>query len=282
MKIFDRLKTGLSITLRSVSVLRDYPKLVLFPLIAGVAGLSFLGVLGASLFVVNETSELVLYAALFAFYFGSTFVASFFTAGLVYCADSVFHGKTPRIRSGLRAAAGTVGPILIWSVISATVGVVLQMVTDDDTALSTVVTAVIGAAWSVITYFIVPVIVFEDTGVFEMFARSKETVVQTWGESLGAIAGVSFVSILFGLVGAIPGVVIFVVSESGSPIGLFVLVAGVLIALVIEQTLVGIAKTALYLYATEDELPDYFDGIDLGDDGRSGRGQSDRTLGGNI
>jgi len=280
MKIFGRLKTGLSITLRSVSVLRDYPKLVLFPLIAGVAGLSFLGMLGASLFVVNETSELVLYAALFVFYFGSTFVASFFTAGLVYCADSVFRGEKPRIRSGLRAAAGTVGPILIWSVISATVGVILQAVTDDDTALSTVVTAVIGAAWSVITYFIVPVIVFEDTGVFEMFARSKETVVQTWGESLGAIAGVSFVSILFGLVGAIPGVVILVVF--GGPISLFVLVAGVLIALVIEQTLVGIAKTALYLYATEDELPDYFDGIDLGDGDRSGRGRSERTLGGNI
>ena len=282
MKIFGRLKTGLSITLRSVSVLRDYPKLVLFPLIAGVAGLSFLGMLGASLFVVNETSELVLYAALFVFYFGSTFVASFFTAGLVYCADSVFRGEKPRIRSGLRAAAGTVGPILIWSVISATVGVILQAVTDDDTALSTVVTAVIGAAWSVITYFIVPVIVLEDTSVFEMFSRSKETVTQTWGESLGAIVGVGFVSFLFGLVGAIPGAVILVVSEPGSPVGLLILVAGILIGLAIEQTLVGIAKTALYRYATENELPDYFDGIDLGDGERSGRGRSERTFGGNI
>ncbi|WP_135827418.1 DUF6159 family protein [Halorussus halobius] len=266
MKLFNRLKTGFSLVRRSVRVLADHPKLALFPLTAGVAGLGFLGVLWASLFAVGEVSSLATYAGLFAFYLASTFVSAFFTAGLMYCSRQAFGGETPRIGDGLRAASRNVGPLLIWSVVSATVGVLLRVLQDNDTPVARILAAMFSVAWTVMTYFVIPVVVFEDVGTVEMFSRSKETVTETWGESMGAVGGIGLVTVAFGVVGAVPGVALLVVGSGAVGLfGLLVLVAGVMLAALSAQTLTGIAKTALYVYATEDETPAYFDGIDFGD-----------------
>lgn len=270
MKFFSRLKTGFSLVRRSARVLRDHPKLTLFPLTAGIAGLGFLVVLWASFLSLEGEPSLATYAGLFVFYLGSTFVSSFFTAGLMHCTNQVFHGETPQIRSGLRAASQNISPLLAWAVISATVGVALRTLQDSDNPVSRILTTLFSVAWTVMTYFIVPVIVFEDVGVVGMFSRSKETVAETWGESMGAIGGIGIVTVVLGALGAIPGVALLVLfSGSVGLVGLLVLVAGVLIAMLLGQTLTGIAKTALYVYATEDEAPEYFDGIDFSGDGGS-------------
>lgn len=271
MRLFSRLKTGLSLARRSVRVLGDHPKLAVFPLLAGVGGLAFLGVLWASLLSTGGEPGVATYAGLFGFYLGSTFVSAFFTAGLMYCARQAFDGETPRIGAGLRAASRNVAPLLAWAAISATVGLVLRAIRDDEGPLSTTLAAVFSVAWTVMTYFVVPVIVFEDAGVVGMFSRSKETVAETWGESMGAVGGIGAVTVLFGLVGAVPGIALLVVlSDAAGLAGLLVLVAGVMLAVLLGHTLTGIAKTALYVYATEDDAPGYFDGIDFGDDGDGG------------
>lgn len=273
MRPLSRLRTGLSLAGRSVRVLGDHPRLALFPLTAGVAGLGFLAVLWASLLSMGDEPGLVTYAGLFAFYLVSTFVSAFFTAGLMYCTRQAFDGETPRLRSGLRAASRNVAPLLVWAAVSATVGIVLRLLRDDDGPLSTAVAAVFSVAWSVMTYFVVPVVVFENVGVVEMFSRSKQTVAETWGESMGAVGGIGAVTVLFGLLGAVPGVALLVFLSDAAVAGLLVLVAGVLLAALLGQTLTGIAKTALYVYATEDDAPEYFDGIDFGggENGRSAR-----------
>ncbi|QDX40118.1 DUF6159 family protein [Salarchaeum sp. JOR-1] len=273
MGIFSRLKTGFSFARRSARALRDHPRLAALPAVAGVAGLLYLAALwGVVLAVEPSPSQPLLVAALLALYFGSTLLASYFTAALMFCAKQVFDGEEPVIRDGLRAAGRNLGPLVAWAAISAVVGVVIRLIESNDSLPAKLVAAVFSVAWGVLTYFVLPVIVFENVGVFEMFSRSKETVQQTWGESLGAAGAVGLVTVALVFLGAFPGAVLLVAAPVPTPVSLVVLAIGVLLAGLVGQTLTGVAKTALYVYATEDETPAYFEGIDFGDDGNGGSG----------
>lgn len=279
--VFERVRTGFALVRRSGSVLRDHPKLAVFPIIAGITSLAFLGVLWLSVFSMDGDPTTITYVGLFAYYLGTTFISSYSMAALMYCSRQAFRGETPRIGAGLRAASRNVGPLLVWSIVAAVVGVLIRALEENDTILSEIAAAVFSVAWTVMTFFVVPVVVFEDVRAVEMFSRSKDTVVETWGESLGAVGGIGLVTVVLGLAGAIPGVLIlWLVPETAGVLGFLALVASVLLALLLGQTLTGIAKTALYLYATEDQAPSYFDDIAFGGDDGSGRQRhSDRLPG---
>lgn len=269
MGIFSRLVTGLKLARGSLSVLRDHPKLIAFPLIGGLAGLVFIAVLlGGTLVGTGQESGPILYAALFGLYVGSTFIASFFTAALMHATRDAFHGEQPDLRRSMAAAWRRKGTLLLWAVIAAVVGVLIRALEESNEIVARIVAVVFALGWAVMTYFVVPVIVFEDVGLRGMFSRSGGLVKDLWGESLGAEAGVSIVTVLLVLVGAAVTAVGFLVLPTGTAAGLFTVLAigaiAIVGALLIGMALTGIAKTALYVYATEDETPPYFDGLDFG------------------
>jgi Flp pilus assembly protein TadB len=110
------------------------------------------------------------------------------------------------------------------------------------------------------------VIVFEDVGVVGMFKRSGETFKNTWGETAGAGFGVGIVSVLFALVGlGVAVLVFFLVGDTVGVVGaVAVAAAALLLAYLLGTTLTGIAKTALYVYATEGQRPREFENVDFG------------------
>lgn len=268
--VFERLKTGFALARRSGRALRDHPKLLVFPVIAGIMSLAFLGLLWFSVFSMDGDPTTITYVGLFGYYLGTTFIASYCMAALMYCSRQVFHGETPAIGAGLRAASQNIAPLLVWAIVSALVGVLIRMLEENDTPLAEITAAVFSVAWSIMTFFVVPVVVFEDVGTVEMFSRSKDTVVETWGESMGAVGGISVVTIVLGFVGAVPGIIILtLLPESAGLLGFLALIVSILLALLVGQTLTGVAKTALYLYATEDEVPSSFEDIDFDTGGES-------------
>ena len=274
MALFSRLRTGFAFATRSVRVLRDHPRLAVLPAIGGLAGLVYVAALWGVVLVTDPTpSQPVLLLASFCVYAGSTFVASTFTAALMFCARQAFRGDELRLGDGLRAAGRNLGPLLAWSVISAVVGLVVRAIGANDSLPAEILAAVFSVGWAVLTYFVVPVIVFEVAGVVGTLSRSKDVVAGTWGESLGAAGAVDLVTFALAAVGAVPGAALLFVFHVGAP-GVALLVVGVLLAGLVGKTLTGIAKTALYVYATEDDAPAYFDGIDFGDgdDGSGGSG----------
>jgi len=274
MALFSRLRTGFAFAFRSARVLRDYPRLAVLPAVGGLAGLVYVAALWGVVLVADPSPrQPVLLVTLLCVYVGSTFVASSSTAALMFCARQAFRGDEPRLGDGLRAVGRNLGPLLAWSVISAIVGLVVRAIGANDSLPAEILAAVFSVAWSVLTYFVVPVIVFEDAGLLGTFSRSKETVAETWGESLGAAGAVDLVTFALAALGAIPGVVLLFVFHAGA-LAVGLLVVGILLAGLVGKTLTGIAKTALYLYATEDDAPAYFDGIDFGDGGDGSGGNS--------
>jgi hypothetical protein len=267
MGFFGRLRTGWALSMDSLRVLRGNPKLALFPVIAGIAGLVYVGLLLGGAFVATD-GELgpVAYGALFVTYVGSTFIASFFTAALMYNAREAFHGRNPGLGEGLAAAWRNKWPLLAWAIVAGTVGVVLRAIESSDNLAARIAAVIFSVAWSILTYFVVPVIVFEDVGVVGMFKRSGETFKNTWGETAGAGFGVGIVSVLFALVGlAVAVLVFFLVGDTVGVVGAIAVgAAALLLAYLLGTTLTGIAKTALYVYATEGQRPREFENVDFG------------------
>ena len=264
----DRLKTGWTLTKDSVGVIGDHPKLLAFPLLAGVSSVVFLLLFFVPLVISDAIGGGLEYVVLFTLYFATTFLSTYFSAALVHAANEAFHGREPRLRDSTYAVSGSLGPILVWSVISATVSVVFRILETSDNPVAAILRSLFAIGWAILTFFIVPVIVFEEVTATSMFERSGETFRDTWGETLGAGFGITAIVIGIGLVLVVAAIAVSVPVGAVLP-GAGVILAVVLVALalaftfLLSQTIWGIAKTALYLYAVEGTTPEQFENFDF-------------------
>jgi hypothetical protein len=263
MKSLGRVKRGYVLIRQSISVMREHPRLGLFPIAGGTAGVAFLALLLTPMFGVlaidpGDTITLVAVGgALVGLYLGTAFISAFFTAGLVHQTRAVLSGEDPSLRAGLQGAWEVKRPLFVWAVISATVGVILDAIAESDSLVSQIVAVVLGVAWTLMTFFVVPVIVFEKPSIRGMFTRSAKTFKQTFGETPIGLIGVNVVAIVAALPLLAPGAYLLFVAEmliAGVPL----LVVGLLISQLISYTLRGIVKTSLYFYAEEGERPEEF------------------------
>jgi hypothetical protein len=268
MRLVRRLSTGVRLTRGSLGLLRDYPRLVAFPLLGGLATLAFGAVLSLTVFVADLVDGWLTVVALFGFYFVSTFVASFFTAGLVAAVDDAFHGREPTVRAGVAAAWEIKRELAVWAAISAVVGVLLRSLERSESLLSRYAAGLFAVGWTITTLFIVPVLVFEDVSVRGMFSNSASIFKRTWGETLSANFGIGLLQFVVWLGGVAVIVAVGVGLFSLVPwIGTTTAILGVIglsvgVSLV-GRTVTGIVKTALYVYATEGTVPPGFAGFDF-------------------
>lgn len=88
------------------------------------------------------------------------------------------------------------------------------------------------------------------------------------GEPLGTGFGVTLVTVAVGAVGVILGLAVFVLLVAVFPVsavvlGLFTVGIFLLAAHLLGETIRVITKTALYLYAAGEYVPDAFEGFDF-------------------
>jgi hypothetical protein len=270
MGVIGRLEVGVAMARRSVRVLRSHPRLLAFPLLGGLSAAAFMATLLGGLYVMGPSLQEpgpALYATLFVAYLLETFVASFFTAALVAATRTVFDGDEPSIRGALATAWQRKLSLLAWSLVAAVIGVVIRVIEGQNDVVTRIVAGVFAVAWSVMTFFIIPVIVFRDPSVTETFKRSARTFKDTWGESIGALGAIDVVTVLLVLAGIGPGGLTFLVTAGlGTVRPLAALLIGgtaVSVGLLVGKALSGIARTALYRYATRNDAPERFDDVDF-------------------
>jgi hypothetical protein len=110
-------------------------------------------------------------------------------------------------------------------------------------------------AWSLITYLIVPVLLFEDCGVFSSLHRSEELFRSNWGEQVAGSFGFGLLSTLL----AIPAVALALACWRLDPIAGIILAAVYLLILATVTSAVrGVFTVALYRYATAGAAPPGF------------------------
>ena len=271
--MFERLSNGWEIAGQSFRVLKLDKELLLFPLFSGVACLIVLASFAVPLWnsgyaqIVLDDQQVpddpLAYILLFAFYFVNYFVMVFFNSALVACAVIRFQGSNPTLADGLRAASSRLPQIFGWALVSATVGLILKLIESRSEKVGQVVSGLLGMAWSVTTYFVVPVLVVEKLGPAQAMKRSLAIIRRTWGETLTASFGIGLITFLLFLPAGIVVLMGFIGIGLGNVVlgslGIGVGVLLVLLISLVSSALDAILHAALYLYAAEGSVPQHFD-----------------------
>jgi len=196
----------------------------------------------------------------FLFYLATSFVTIFFNAAIVGCALARMTGDDPTVRFGLRLAWRNLPQILGWSLATGTVGFLLRMVEERVGTAGRVVTSVLGMAWSVTSFLVVPVLVHRDVGPIDAYRESVSMLKETWGAQ---IAGSVSFSLLFGALGGPPVVFLVLLSAQAGLVTLGVALAAggayLILLVLVFATLQSIFQAAVYAYAYAGSAPPAFD-----------------------
>jgi hypothetical protein len=193
------------------------------------------------------------------------FISIFFRAALVSGAHERMMGGDPTVRSAIAGALERLPKLFGWAVITTIVGSILRAMEQRAGLLGRIVVNMVGMAWAVTTFLVIPVIVIENSGAVDSTKRSVALFRHTWGENLSAQVG-------FGLIGFLAFIPIVILAAIGATIGTllgFVLIAVAVMAgialITVLSALGAIFQTALYHYAVGTELAAELDATMLRD-----------------
>ncbi len=199
----------------------------------------------------------------FAFYLATSFVIVFFNTALVCCALIRFNGGNPTLGDGLNAAVARLPQILGWVLLTATVGIILRQIEERVPLVGKFAISLIGMAWAVVTFMVVPVLAAEKLGPFAAVKRSASLLRKTWGESLAGQVSLSAVQFVFMLPVILALVIAGFVAGATNTIWPLIIVGVVAVPLFILlaitfSTLQQIFLAAVYQYAAQGTVPDGF------------------------
>jgi hypothetical protein len=260
--MFERIGRSWDLVKASWRILSQDKKLLVFPVLSGIFTLlvviSFILplVLSGVVFGQMTAGPAPWYVLLFLFYVVSYFVAIFFNTALITCVHVLLQGRETSISEGLSNAVRHVGTILAWAIVAATVGIILRTIQDRSGFIGRIAISIVGGIWSMVTIFVVPVLVLEDKGVVDAMKESVALFRKTWGES---VVGSVSIGLIFGAIVVVGLFGVFGVLVTGSTavmilaVALFILLIAVVS--VVASAMQGIFVTALYTYAKTGNVP---------------------------
>lgn len=263
-----RIRRGIELTRVSWAVVKAEKGLMGLPLLSAVISLVAWGVLMLAAYAIGGAPETTgpagaqdtQYPAVYYLFVGlaygvSAFIAVYFNAVVIGVATIRLRGGDPTLKDGFRLANSKLPKIIGWALLTATVGLVLRMLDERAGILGSIAVAIIGIAWAVLTFFVVPVLLYEQVGVFGGIKRSSKIFKERWGEQFtgNAVIGLIFgLGILVAII--VGGLLVMVVPGAPLKITFGVLgLAGVLILIGLNGAVSGVFNAALYQYATTGE-----------------------------
>jgi hypothetical protein len=272
--MFDRLSNSFALARSSWGVLRTDKQLILLPILSGIGCLFVLLTFALPMIALRPWNQFEdaqgdlqtpwwVYPIAFAYYFCNYFVVIYCNSALISCAMMRFNGEEPTLAKGFAAATSRLPQILAWALVSATVGLLLKAIENVHEKAGAFIAGLLGTGWTIMTYFVVPVLVMEKVGPFEAIARSLAILKKTWGEALIGHFGIGlFLFLLFLPAALLIVLTVAAFASAGIVVGiaaLAVTVAYVLLWMAAGSALNTIYLSALYHYAACDEVPTGFE-----------------------
>lgn len=195
MGFFDSIKVGWKLTKLSFRILMDEKKLLIFPFLSAIFSI-FIAILFFIPFILVEAlkisdsntqlGNILVPVVLFLYYLVTSFFAVFFNVGLVHSMKSRVEGKAVSIGSSISFAFSRFVVIFKWAFISAIAGLILNALENAAKKargiggiVISIIRGMIGFAWAVLTFFVIPVIVYENVGIVDTIKRSGKIIKQT-------------------------------------------------------------------------------------------------------
>jgi hypothetical protein len=259
--MFERISRSFALVRASWGILMQDKKLLVFPVLSGIVTLLVIISFILPLVLTGQAAHMATTSfgsvvLLFLFYLVSYFVVIFFNTALISCVHARLEGRAMTVGEGLAVAARHIVPILAWAFIAATVGLILHMIQERSGLLGQIAAGIAGGVWSLVTLFVVPVMIFEDKGVLAAMKESLELFKKTWGES---IAGSISIGLVFAAVGVVGFLVVLAALFTGNlaatavAVALFIILIAVLA--IVSSAMNGIFVVALYTYAKTGTVP---------------------------
>ncbi len=266
MGIFDKLSNTWALMGVSWDILKKDKEMLIYPLISGICCLLVLA--SFAIPIISSESwqppgenapamdQVVYYGVLFLFYFCNYFVIVFFNTAIIACAVKRMQGGDPTLSDGFQAAFSRIHLIAGWALVSATVGLILKIIEDRSEKVGQIVSGLLGMAWTVVSFLVVPVLVVEQKGPFGALKESTQLLRKTWGEQL--ISGFSFSFLFFIL--SIPAFLLIFLAFASSLTYLFIGLAVVylIVLALVQSALQAIFQAVVYLYAKDGQVPEGF------------------------
>jgi len=266
----NRIKRGFRITKLGIHVVKADPELMVYLLFSVIMSVLSFGVVltftGGLGFVIgnDEGFEGGVAVGTFISYFIVSIITVFWNAAIIASAyERMTTGRNPSFSYGIKQAMKCFPQILIWGLISGTVGVIISffeaMAESDNIVVAIIghiISFMISFAWWMTTFFVVPMIVLENSGVFESMKKGPKLFDETWGENIVASVGtgiINFIVILTIIVVCLP---LFIFGEIGAALAFILIVIGIAISSLFFTACDAVNKASLYYYAkTGEEVP---------------------------
>src|SRR5512133_1819756 len=242
--MLTRLSNSWELLKASLRVLMADKELVIFPIISTI-GVLLVTLTFALPFILSNLFDRILlggrveilgFVIAFLFYVVQYTVIFFANTALVGAALIRLRGGDPTVGDGFRIATSRIGPIIGYALIAATVGMILRSISRRSGGIGRLIVSLVGFAWNVATYLVVPVLAVENVGPIEAIRRSAGLLRRTWGEQIAGHLGLGAVFALFyiaGLVILVPVVILAINLQS------LVLIVGSIAVVILFLMLTG-------------------------------------------
>jgi hypothetical protein len=285
-----RISRSWALMKASAKILRRNKRLMFFPVISLIVLLAELAVIGSAGFgtllltkgsmTAEQLGQLfnaqhpdpMLSWALFGFllvtYFVINFTMIYLNCAMVGCVLTSLEGGNPSIRGGLAMANSHIKQIFLWSLLTGIVSTLIDQICRYIPGFGGKILAFLGGtAWSIATFLVVPILVFEKNGAIGSVKRSAYLLRKTWGEQIVTMVGTGLffgVFLIIGLVAfqLLAGAMVYCGTRTDTTVVMAIITGGggfvvYLIALaIVFSCFAMILRAALYSYAATGMLPE--------------------------
>ncbi len=270
--MFERVSRSFELVKASASVLGADKELLLFPVVSALLSIVVLVSFAVPMFLAGVFDATALrdsgfplagYLIGFLFYVVQYTVIFFCNTALVGAALIRLRGGDPTLADGFRIATSRLGVIVGYAIVAATVGMVLRAISERVGLVGKLVVGLLGFAWNVATYLVVPVLAVEDVGPIEAIQRSAAYLKKTWGEQIIGNLGMGTAFGLITLGTLAGGALLFIGAVATESVPLMITVGVLLVVLLLAIALVssalsGVYTAAVYRYAAEGQTGSFF------------------------
>ena len=259
------ISRGFRLARASWSVVVQDRQLLWLPILSFLASLVVfavfaLGIYGIGLPESEEDIGVGFYLLGFVLYVALSFVTIFFNAAVIGAATERLEGREASLSIGLGLARAHLGQIFVWAVITATIGMILRAIQERAGIFGRIVGGLLGIAWNAITFFVVPVVLYEPLSAPEAIKRSASLFRQRWGEQFTGNVTIGLAIFLVALAVGLP---LVFVAAAAPIVGIPLLVVAVGLVAAAGAACSGVFNAALYRYATTGEGAGPFSREDL-------------------
>ena len=201
-------------------------------------------------------------AWIFLTYMVGSIVVVFWNSAIIVSAHERLTGGDPSIMTGIRAAFSRIHIIVLWGIITGTVGLLLRIARD---AISNnqkahpavkifayIILMLVEVAWWIYTFFIIPMIVLEKKGIREGLRDGRSLFGKTWGENVSSGLGIGFLT----LIGIVFSIIIgLLVMSFSSTAGIIIMITMIGFTILLCNTAEVVVVAALYEYAKTGKMP---------------------------